>query len=223
MTLIVSSLASPRKRGGRGSFLFGHLRLLPALEGRRLKPPTLVHRRCVLWPRPYRAGQRACSSSLSLGEALLPPDPHPTVERAKALSPPLGVLAGFTFLVGSSSSVTGCSPPRVPRGGGTGSFLFVPPRLLPALVGRLSKLSLSSFVVTAFSGLALTGRPGELVPPLSQSGGRQAGHLWNSALLASHKPRQAGVCSSASCGPLSRTEGSKLPSLKEDAANKLAA
>ena len=46
----------------------------------------LVHRHCVLRPRPCRAARRACSSSLSLGEAMLPPDPHPIVGGLKPSS-----------------------------------------------------------------------------------------------------------------------------------------
>ena len=76
--------------------------------------------------------------------------PHPPPNRQgglKASFPPLIVLAGFTFASSSSSSLTGCSPPRVPRGGGTGGSLFLVLALLPALGRRCSKLHLFSFVI----------------------------------------------------------------------------
>ena len=61
---------------GPGSFLFLILATLPALVGRALKRPILVHRRCVLPSRLLKeAAGRACSSSLSHGGSVASPTP----------------------------------------------------------------------------------------------------------------------------------------------------
>ena len=55
--------------------------------------------------------------SLSLGGSFAPSQTHPPIVRnPKGFLPPLGVVAGFTFASSSSSSFTGCSPSRCPRG-----------------------------------------------------------------------------------------------------------
>ena len=94
-----------------------------------------------------------------LEEASLPPDPHPIVRRLK---PPLSTAGSRRLNVPrrSSSSVPGCSPLPVPGRGGTGSFLFLSPRLLPPLGGRMQQAaSSSSLRHRQFSGLALKGGP----------------------------------------------------------------
>ena len=99
----------------------------------------------------------------SEGRLCLPPHPHPN-RRGLKPAPPLVVLAGLTLLRLSSSSVTGCSPPSAEaEGGGTGSFLFLIPWSLPALVGRRLDRRLFSLRHRQFSGLALKGGPESLL------------------------------------------------------------
>ena len=96
--------------------------------------------------------------------------PHPLQSSDPLGPPPLVVLAGLMFVGDTHRQFSGLAPYR----GGPESFLFGHLPLVPALVGRRAEALLSSFVVTAFSCLALSGRPGELVPPLSQGGGKQS-------------------------------------------------
>ena len=107
--------------------------------------------------------------SPSGGKLCFPPHPPSNRRSSKAAAPPLVVLAGLTFLARRHRQLPDARLLRQAEGGGTGSFLFLLPSSLAGSRWQPGvNPGLFSFVVVAFSQLALTGRLGELTPPLSQ-------------------------------------------------------
>ena len=102
---------------------------------------------------------------LSLGEALPPPDPHPIVERAKALSPPLVVVAGLTFLEGTPRQF---SPLAL-----AGRRGELPRQPSSSLAGSRRQPAWPAVVVRRHGVVPSRpkGRTGQLVPPLSSGVG----------------------------------------------------
>ena len=87
--------SSPPKGGGTGSFLLLFLATLPPLVGRTEQARSYSRSSSFSsLASPRWGGPESFSPPLShLGEALLPPDPHPIGWAAKAARPPLVVLA----------------------------------------------------------------------------------------------------------------------------------
>ena len=151
--------------GGTESFAPRLLPLLPALGGSAASSAVVAASSSLLLSRPYRAARRASSSSAQLGEALLPPDPHPIGQPPKGGFPPLVVVAGFTFLGDTHRQFSGLAPAGRPR--------ELPLRSPSSLAGSrwaARKRAYSRSSSRRSPGSPLTGRPRELVPPLSTGG-----------------------------------------------------
>ena len=123
-------------RGGPGGLLFLFLPLLPPLEGSPGDArPVIVHRRCISCLA-LKGGQESCLLFSPLGGSSSPSQTHPPIVEALQASPPLLVLAGFTF----SSSVVRLRSRMLASseaGGGTESLPSALLVHLPALVGSV--------------------------------------------------------------------------------------